>query len=148
MSQHACERTCTNSGMVCMFAISPLFIGSLARMWSAPAQPSTISSIRTPSWETEKNTKKCKIQENLPYKMECIRKNLGEGSSVTVPVICLNMCASDKQEALCTEWEWNRVKSKHPVSALAIEIDILEWWPNGGTTASIMSFWPKNTFPF
>lgn len=45
----ACVCTCTNSGIVCMLAISPLFIGSLARMWSAPVQPSTISSIRTPS---------------------------------------------------------------------------------------------------
>lgn len=47
--------TCTNSGMVCMPAISPLFIGSLAIMWSAPVQPSTISSMRTPSWKTERN---------------------------------------------------------------------------------------------
>lgn len=45
-----CEtRTCTNRGMVCMLAISPLLMGSLAMMWSAPVQPSTISSIRTPS---------------------------------------------------------------------------------------------------
>lgn len=45
-----CEMcTCTNRGTVCMLAISPLLMGSLAMMWSAPVQPSTISSIRTPS---------------------------------------------------------------------------------------------------
>lgn len=44
-----CLSTCTNRGIVCMLAISPLLMGSLAMMWSAPVQPSTISSIRTPS---------------------------------------------------------------------------------------------------
>lgn len=41
--------TCTNRGIVCMLAISPRLIGSLARMCKAPVHPSTISSIRTPS---------------------------------------------------------------------------------------------------
>lgn len=36
--------------MVCRSAISARLVGSLARMCRAPVQPSTISSIRTPSW--------------------------------------------------------------------------------------------------
>lgn len=46
--------TCTNRGMVCMLAISPRLIGSLASICKAPVQPSTISSIRTPSCEKKK----------------------------------------------------------------------------------------------
>src|SRR4029434_3776489 len=46
---HTVSHTWTNRGMFCMLAISPLLMGSLARMCRAPVQPSTISSIRTPS---------------------------------------------------------------------------------------------------
>ena len=42
-------RTCTNSGMVSMSATLALLTGSLAMMCRAPVQPSTISSILTPS---------------------------------------------------------------------------------------------------
>lgn len=41
--------TWTNRGMVLSRKISMRFIGSRARMWRAPVQPSTISSILTPS---------------------------------------------------------------------------------------------------
>lgn len=43
------RHTCTKSGMVLRPLMTTLLWRSLARIWSAPVQPSTISSIRTPS---------------------------------------------------------------------------------------------------
>lgn len=90
-----CETcTCTNRGMVCMLAISPLLMGSLAMMWSAPVQPSTISSIRTPS---------CTEQEGERGAVRVFQRQKEDGHEITIGCVLVFWFLTTGLETLQSE---------------------------------------------
>lgn len=103
--------TCTKRGMVLRRKISMRFMGSRARMCSAPVQPSTISSIFTPSCQgTNTQLVPCSSQRVSHARLQqpCTRSQvilqgqvgLGEGEPLAEPdtgthcvgLLCASCC--------------------------------------------------------